>query len=161
MKTWYYEKEPHERQIILVVGAILAIALFYLLVWSPITEGYANKKKQVEAQRELLSWMQSNSTRINQLQGSGKSTRAGSDGPLLSTVDRTVKSSKLGSSMKRLEPQGENKVQIWFENTEFDALVDWLTQLSSQYQIQVNTINIDRQDAPGQVNARVVLTTGV
>jgi len=161
VKSWYYAKEPHERQIIIVIGIILAIALFYLLVWSPITEGYANKKTQVTAQRELLNWVQATGDKIKRLQGSGQQSKAGSEGPLLSTVDRTIKSSRLGSSMKRLEPQGENKVQIWFENTDFDALVDWLGKLANEYQIHVNTINIDRQDAPGQVNARVVLTTGI
>lgn len=159
MKSWYYAKEPHERQIILVVGIILIISLLYLLIWSPVTEGYAQKKTQVVAQRELLRWMQSSSLQIDRLQGSGQKSRAGNDDPLLSTVDQTIKSSQLGNSMKRLEPQGENKVQIWFENTSFDALTDWLSQLANQYQIRVNTINIDRQDAPGQVNARVVLIT--
>ncbi len=63
--------------------------------------------------------------------------------------------------MKRLEPQGNNKVQIWFENTGFDSLISWLGKLASQHQIHINSINIDRQDTPGTVNARLVLIKGI
>lgn len=160
MKAWYYSKEPNERLIILILAGVISLSLFYLLIWSPITEGYAQKITRVEAQRKLLSWMQNTGNEIARLQGSSAGNNSTRTGPLLSTVDSTIKSSGLGRTMKRLEPQGNDKVQIWFENTGFDSLISWLAQLANQHQIHINSINIDRQDIPGTVNARLELVKG-
>ena len=156
MKNWYLSKDPTERIIILFIGVIIVLALFYLLVWSPISISHNRNLSQLENKRQLLSWMQSTSIEIKQLQNSSPAGRAQS-GPLLSTVDSTIKSSELAQTMKRLEPQGNDKVQIWFENTGFDALILWLGTLANQHQIQVDSINIDRQPEAGKVNARLVL----
>ncbi len=48
MKAWYYSKEPNERLIILVLAAVISLSLIYLLIWSPITEGYAQKHTRVD-----------------------------------------------------------------------------------------------------------------
>jgi len=160
MKAWYYAKEPNERLIILILAGVISLSLFYLLIWSPLSEGYAQNRTRVEAQRKLLTWMQNTGSEIARLQGSSSAKGGSGSGPLLSTVDSTIKSSGLGRTMKRLEPQGNDKVQIWFENTGFDSLISWLAQLASQHQIHINSINIDRQDAPGTVNARLELVKG-
>lgn len=159
MKNWYLSKDPTERIILLFVGVIIVLALFYLLVWSPISISHNHNLKQLESKRQLLGWMQNTSIEIRALQNSSPAGNTRS-GPLLSTVDATIKSSGMAESMKRLEPQGNNKVQIWFENTGFDALVLWLGTLANQYQIQVDSINIDRQPESGKVNARLVLNKG-
>ena len=54
MKAWYESKDPQEQRIIIILGIIIGLALFYLLIWSPISESYAQKTGQVEAQRKLL-----------------------------------------------------------------------------------------------------------
>ncbi len=159
MKAWFYAKEPHEQRIIIILGIIIGLALIYLLIWSPISESYAQKTTQVQAQRKLLTWMEDTGQQIAQLRGTAAQGTGG--GPLLSTVDRTIKASGLGPGMKRLEPQGNNKVQIWFENTNFDQLLTSLSKLASDHQIQISSINIERQEQAGLVNARLVLIKGL
>ena len=160
MKAWFEAKEPHEQRIIIILAVIVSLALIYLLIWSPISESYTQKTTQVEAQRKLLAWMHNSAQQITQLRGTAQQGK-GSGGPLLTTVDRTIKSSGLGPSMKRLEPQGNNKVQIWFENTSFDQLISSLARLASEYNIQISTINIEGQAQAGVVNARLVLIKGL
>jgi general secretion pathway protein M len=161
MKAWFYAKEPHEQRIIIALGIIIGLALFYLLVWSPVAESYARKTDQVESQRKLLGWMQGSAQQIARLQGIAQDGKSTAGGTLLSTVDRTIKASGLQRTMKRLEPQGNDKVQIWFENTNFDQLVAALGKLSAEHKIQISSINIERQEQPGLVNARLVLVKGL
>ncbi len=160
MKDWYNAKQPHEQRIIMVLGIIVALALIYLIIWSPASEAYSQKMKRVEAQRTLLAWMQDTGQKINQLQNTGQRGQT-SGAPLLSTVDNTIKASGLGQSMKRLEPQGNHKVQIWFESTDFNQLISSLAKLDSDHRIQVNSINIEKQQQPGLVNARLILIKGL
>ena len=160
MKTWFNEKEPYEQKVIIAVGVLVIISLIYLLIWTPISDSYRQKSSRVTAQKNLLSWMKRTGQQIVDLRGNKSAQQRGSSGPLLSTVDRTIKSSGLSLTMKRLEPQGSDKVQIWFNNTNFDRLINWLGQIDRQYRIHIFSINIEAQAKSGQVNARVILTKG-
>ena len=160
MKAWFNAREPGERILILILTGVVSVALLYLLIWEPLSAGYNRQNTQLQEQKKLLAWMQQSSQEILQLQGvSGNQSIA--TGPLLSNVDRIVKSEGLAGYMKRLEPQGQDKVQLWFENAGFDKLVNWLATLQHQHAISVYTINIERQVEPGIVNARVVLQRGL
>ena len=160
MKNWFYSKEAHERQIIIVLGVLVSLSLIYLLIWAPVSDSYQQNSSKVKAQRELLSWMKKNSAEIIRLRSSAKGSTRKATGPLLSTIDRTIKSAGLGVAMKRLEPKGGNRVQIWFEQAGFDALINWVGSVATTYGINIESINIERQEQAGKVNARLILIKG-
>lgn len=159
MNAWLSAREPRERMLIYIMGGAVGLALIYILVWEPLTNAYHRQITQLEEQKKLLAWMQQSGQEIMQLQGTA-GNKPVSEGPLLSNVDRIVKSEGLAGYLKRLEPQGQDKVQLWFENASFDQIVKLLASLLHQYGISVYTINIDRQEQPGIVNARVVVQRG-
>jgi len=158
MKSWYLSKSPQERQIISVISVLVVLSLIYLIIWAPLSDSYQRNQIQLKAKRSLLSWMEPSSRQIQQLQNNQKNGRQPNQKPLLSTADSTIKSFGLGSQMKRLEPQGNNKVQIWFENADFDLLIKWIASISSEQHIRVSSINVDGLAQAGKVSARVVLT---
>ncbi|NOY67768.1 MAG: type II secretion system protein M [Gammaproteobacteria bacterium] len=159
MKAWYYSKDQQEQRIILILAIIIGLSLFYLLIWSPISEAFQQKNNQVNTKRELLTWMQKTGQEISSLKPRTKQKKR-NIGSLLSTVDRTIKASGLSQTMKRLEPQRNDSVQIWFEKTSFDTLIKWLGKVNSEYTIMIQSINIDRLEQPGIVNARLILKKG-
>jgi len=160
MKAWYNAKEPQEQRIIWILGIIIGLSLFYLIIWSPVSETFDQKNKQVQAKQALLGWMEETSKEIIRLKPQTNNQQKRSGGPLLSSIDRTIKAARLNQTMKRLEPQGNQSVQIWFEKTAFDTLIQWLGKLDSEYNINIQSINVERLDQPGLVNARLVLKKG-
>jgi len=161
MKSWFYAKDQHEQRIILALAGLIGLSLAYLLIWSPITEAFQQKKNQVAAKQQLVSWMEKTARDIIQLKPlTTQQQKRNSGGPLLSTIDRTIKIARLNQTMKRLEPQGNDRVQIWFEKTAFDTLISWLGKVEGEYGIQIQTINIERLEQSGRVNARLVLRKG-
>jgi general secretion pathway protein M len=56
-----------------------------------------------------------------------------------------------------IKPQGEDKVQLRIEQAAFDTLLKWLDGLTGQHGIAIESLNVDRQQQPGLVNARLVL----
>jgi general secretion pathway protein M len=48
-------------------------------------------------------------------------------------------------------------VRVSFENANFDALVDWIEDLSRSYGVEASDLSADRADGIGLVNARVTL----
>jgi general secretion pathway protein M len=59
--------------------------------------------------------------------------------------------------MKRLAPQGEDKLSVQLEAVEFDQLIPWLGALEREHRIAIVNLSVDRAGASGRVNARVIL----
>ena len=76
---------------------------------------------------------------------------------LLAVVDQSRKASALTKPPSRLQPEGDGVVRIWLEDVPFDALLRWLADLQLRYGVRVDTADIERESAPGLVNARVTL----
>lgn len=59
--------------------------------------------------------------------------------------------------MKRVAPQGDDKLSAQLDAAEFDKLVSWLGTLEHDHRVSIVSFSADRTDRPGLVNARVVL----
>lgn len=161
MKTWWLTKTPREQLALTLAAAALLLFLLYLMAWQPFSQAVEQKRLLVKSQQATLSWMQNNLTEIQRLRGSvGASRKAASNEALLTLVDRTAKQRQLRQRIQRIKPQGDQTVQLWVEQVAFDTLLIWLGELTQKYGIQIDSLNIDRQELPGLVNARLVLQRG-
>ncbi|MNG30136.1 Type II secretion system protein M [compost metagenome] len=67
-------------------------------------------------------------------------------------VNRTAFNQKI--KIARLQPQGQ-ELQVWIDTVPFDALLLWLATLSDQHGVQVQVIEVARENlAPGLVKVR-------
>ena len=87
----------------------------------------------------------------------GGGTIVGANQSLLSIVDQSRRASSLTKPPSRLQPEGDGIVRIWLEDVPFDALLRWLADLQLRYGVRVDSADIERESAPGLVNARVTL----
>ncbi|MCU7852392.1 MAG: type II secretion system protein M [Candidatus Thiodiazotropha sp. (ex Monitilora ramsayi)] len=161
MKMWWLTKTPREQLALILAAAALFLFLLYLMAWQPFSQAVEQKRLLVKSQQSTLNWMQNNLTEIQHLRGSGGASRkAASNEALLTLVDRTAKQRQLRQRIQRIKPQGDQTVQLWVEQVAFDTLLIWLGELTQKYGIQIDSLNIDRQELPGLVNARLVLQRG-
>lgn len=159
MKAWFLSLNQRERMLLQTAAAVMAVFLFYILIWQPLSDNYEKNKKNVFAATETLEWMKKTSREIKLLRGnnSGSSTIKSGKQFVLGIVDQTVRKSGLNSAMKRVQPEGESGVRVWFEEAPFDEFIKWLAVIESEKGLFVNEINIERSDSPGLVNVRVYL----
>ena len=158
MKEWFLSLTQRERTLVQVAGSVIAIFILYLLILEPISSNYAKNKKNVAKGTETLAWMHSAALEVNQLRGGDSLTeRPQGKQFVLSMVDRSAKTSGLGGVMKRVQPEGESGVRVWFENAPFDELIKWLSIIESKHGLSVNEINIEQTESTGLVNVRVFL----
>lgn len=161
MKAWWLTKSPREQLALIAGAAVLLLFLLYLMAWQPFSDALEQKRQLLKGQQATLSWMEDQMPEVQRLRGNqAKSARAGSNEALLTLVDRTAKQSQLRQQIQRIKPQGDKSVQLWVEQAAFDTLMKWLGELTEQYGIQIDSLNIDRQELPGLVNARLVLQRG-
>lgn len=158
MKAWWLSKTPREQQALVFAAAALLLFMLYLLAWQPFVNAVEQKRQQVQSRQVTLDWMEGNLAEILTLRNQHRmSGRGNSKEALLTLVDRTAKQSQLRQQIKRIKPQGDSEVQLWVEQAPFDTLLKWLGGLSGQYGVRIDSLNIDRQQQPGVVNARLVL----
>jgi general secretion pathway protein M len=161
MKEWWLTKTPREQMALMLAAGAIFLFLLYLFAWQPFSDAVEQKRMRVKSQQFTLNWMQQQLPEIQALRGSSKSNnRQRSNEALLTLVDRTAKQRQLRQQIERIKPQGDKTVQLWVEQASFDALLIWLGELSLQHGVQIDTLNIDRQELPGIINARLVLQRG-
>lgn len=158
MKAWFLSLTRRERTMVQYAGSVVLVFMLYLLILEPIMSNYAKNKKNIAAAEATLEWMRSAAVEVKQLRG-GSSLPDRPQGKkfILSMVDRSARKAGLGSTMKRVQPEGESGVRVWFENAPFDELIKWLSNMESKNGLIVNEINIEQTDSVGLVNVRVFL----
>ncbi|MEJ2455013.1 MAG: type II secretion system protein M [Candidatus Thiodiazotropha sp.] len=151
-------KAPREQLALVAAAAALFLFLIYLLAWQPFVESVEQKRLLVKGQETTLEWMRENLGEVQRLRGQRQAAGvSNSNEALLTLVDRTAKQSQLRQQIKRIKPQGDDTVQLWVEQAAFDSLIKWVGGLNQLYGIQIDSLNIDRHELPGIVNARLVL----
>lgn len=152
LNTQWQQRSAYERQLILLAIWLVVMGGGYLGGWQPLSKQATQLTKQIHSLQTDLDWMSQTSPKIM-----AKNPAAAQS--LLSVVDKTARQAALERFIKRLEPDTENRVRLWLEQVEFATLMQWLSALKSQ-QIQVFSINLQRQEAAGIVNATLILSTG-
>jgi general secretion pathway protein M len=153
--------EPRERNMLIIGGIILGILLAYALFWKPFSNKVERLEHTVQEQRTLQQWINTaaaEALRLRATQGASIGNTAGQS--LLSVVDQAAKNDRLGSALKRIEPEGANKVRVWIEQAAFDDVLLWMGNLKKTYGVQVTNVSIDRQGSSARVNARITVEGG-
>ncbi|MDX1286280.1 MAG: type II secretion system protein M [Draconibacterium sp.] len=158
MKEWFLKLSPRERIMIQVAGAAVLIFILYLLIVQPIASNYKNNKNNVAKAEESLRWMRTAAQEIRQLRGNSTiNTRPKDNQSILSLVDSSARKAGLAKVMKRVQPETDSGVRVWFEDVAFDELINWLATIESSHGLSVNEINVEQTEVTGLVNVRVFL----
>lgn len=158
MKDWFTGLQPRERLLLIGGSAVLVLLLFYTMMWEPLSGSVRRLRANIAQQESLLSWIQDAAQDVKALRGTSRRPAKLKPGQsLFSLIDSTAKSSRLGDALKRVKPDGENKVSVWLEEAAFDDVMRWLENLQRSYGIEIKSITIDRKDIVGKVDAKAVL----
>lgn len=156
MKAWWENLSRRER-LLTAGGAALTLGLLlYALAWQPFQASHRRLRQSVAEQRAELAAMRRMAEEIRRLDGSSKTLSMVDDRSLLTLVDQTARTAGLGAALKRVAPQGENRLGVEFDAVEFDRLVPWLGALERDHRIAIVNLNVDRI-AAGRVNARATV----
>jgi len=162
MKSWFNGLEANERRMLIVGGGLLAVMFLYMGIWEPLTNKVETLRVSTTEQTALLAWMRSSAQEVKQLRGRGnQQAKPASGQSLLSLVDRTAKSGRLGTALKRVQPDGDEKVGVWLEAANFDDLVRWLAALETRHGVRVVSSVFQALEASGSVDARLVFAADV
>lgn len=157
MKAWWENLGARERGLIVVGTVLVMMLLSYVLAWEPLRNSDRRLRQSVAERRADLAWMRQAAEEIKRLGGAGAARPVADNRSLLTLVDQTARATGLGAALKRVAPQGDDKLSAQLDGAEFDKLIPWLSGLERDQAIAIISLNVDRTDAPALVNARIVL----
>jgi general secretion pathway protein M len=155
--TLYLQRlQPRERRMVLF-GALAALLLIIVATVLPLQRSVAAVEQRVERKRDDLQWLRSMAPQLAGLQ-------VGTPPPLRESlvvlVDRTARDSGLAKSLAGSQPSGDGGLNVRLDQTPFDTLVAWLSQLRERYGVRVDAATIDAGKDSGNVTATLVLHAG-
>lgn len=160
MREWWDTLQPRDRTMSLIGAVVIAIALLYFALWTPIASSRNNKETRVENKRETLMWMAQKKQEVDHLKRINPNlfNQATDNRSLLAIVDNSAKQMGTRSSITRIDPDGDNKVSIWVEDISFDHLIVLLGELERRNYVQVADASLNRSDQIGKVSGKVSLS---
>ncbi len=159
MKDWWETLQARERYMVLAAAVLLSLAILYLAIWSPIASSRDAKQKRVEAKRDTVTWMAIKKQEVEHLKRINPNlfNKVNDGRSLLAIVDTGAKQMGIRPAITRIEPKGEDNVQIWVEDMAFDYLIVLLGELERRNTIEVVDASLNRSDQVGKVTGKVTL----
>ena len=158
LQNWYHGLQQRERQLVLAAAVVVAATMFYLIIWEPIHNSIAEQTQKYQSQVGILQWMQNAANEVKILKASGSANRkTNSTQAVTLLVEKSAASAGIKPYLSRLESTSDKGARVTIDAASFDQLLLWLNTLQTQYGISVTSANLDRDDKPGAVNARMTL----
>lgn len=154
------ELSPRER--LLSAGAVILILCYglYALLYAPIAADKILLEQKINAQQQAYQHIKKISAEVTELRKNGQGPATNRDvQSLMAVVDESSLQLEVKPAIKRLIPDGTDKVTLWLEKVAFDKLAYWLAVLETKHAITVNQISLTHEPADaGTVNARLILS---
>src|ERR1700734_4533794 len=148
--------QPRERRMVLF-GALAALLLIIVATVLPLQRSVAATQQRVERKRDDLQWLRSMAPQLAGLQVTAPPPLRES---LVVLVDRTARESGLAKSLVGSQPSGDGGLNVRLDQTPFDTLIGWLSQLRELYGGRGDSATIDAAKGSGNVTATLVLHAG-
>jgi general secretion pathway protein M len=150
----YYAKLSAREQRIALIGGIAALLLLILAIVLPLQRHVGTVEQRVERKRDDLLWLRSMAPQLVGLRTSGPPPLRES---LVVVIDRTARQSGLERALVGSQPSGDGGLNVRLEQTSFDGLMAWLSQLRENFGVRVESAVVEAGNAAGTVNASLVL----
>lgn len=156
IQTYLDGLNPRERRLVIGGAIFLVVFLLYQLTWAPFANGVTNMQTKVNKQQQALLWMQQSAQEVRSLQG-GSGRRPVHTGSLLGLIEKTARQRGLGSSIRKVQPEGQKGVRVWMDKVAFDAVMTWLDELQLKQGVTVSSFSAESIAQSGRVNVRMLV----
>lgn len=153
--SWYAAQTPRDQRV-LQWGAVAVVLILLVGVLLPLHRKVNESRVELQQLEDDLQWMHQVAPTL----------AAAGPGPVAATrpedmlvlVDQSARESGLGQALTGSQPAGKGALRVQLERADFNALVSWLSRLSSQHGVQVESATFTG-GSPGIVNATLQLRT--
>lgn len=153
MSEWLDSLQPRERAILLAGGIAAALIVFWVFIWMPLTTGTERLRTSIASKEQVLA----NLYRAGALTSEDPRPARGNQA-LVVVVQATLQANGLGGVLTGTRPDGDNRINVSFQNAAFDKLLAWLIALQQSDGIYVEGASINDARQRGFVTGQLLLS---
>lgn len=150
------------RERILLIGglSVLLMSGLYAFTYLPLIEEQQRLNTAIDAQRQLKIYLQGIGAEAALQVNTAEATEiADTAQSLIGIIDTGSEQAGIKAAVKRLIPEGPDKVTLWLEQCNSDQLLAWLVKLDKEHAITVQQITVSREQAnAGLVSGKLLLS---
>ncbi len=155
---WFTSLQTRERYLLGAGSITLILLALYLLLWEPLKTDIAKLRVQDNASGSALTWMHNAQTELQGLKHNQHQPNIDLKTSLITAVEQSATSKGIRGQIKRIEPQGQQKISVELTLVGFDQLMTWVSFLESRYGTKVVQFHSTQTEKTGLVDARIILT---
>ncbi len=148
-RTFWDGRSGRERTLLSGLASVLALCLVVMVVLRPLMNARETARGEIQLYDSLAA----------RLRAAGPDLKAPATGAARSATVQSIVTTTAGESalqIRQIEPEGP-VTHVVLEAVDFTRLVQWLDRLERDFGLTAASARIERQIAPGVVNARLSL----
>ncbi|MEI6898027.1 MAG: type II secretion system protein M [Psychromonas sp.] len=150
-KEWWESISQREQQLSILSVVVIAIAILYWGIWTPLTEQLNDSNKQLMRAQKTLSWTQEKVAIVLQASAGNPQRRSVNLTQILNTSARqnNINFSRIMNKNDRIE--------VWINEVEFNNFIKWLAKLSNRHGITVLNADLAKTNRSGYIKVNRLL----
>ncbi|HHT0593575.1 TPA: GspM family type II secretion system protein LspM [Legionella anisa] len=156
MKT--YLSTLNEREKWMLIGTVLCLFLYiyYLFLYSPLSQRVTQKSTQLVEKTATLDWMQKIRQQSRMKQTKKKTV---DNSQLLTTLATHLKNDQTLKFPYQLQQTGSGDIQLTFDAVAFNLFITWLEKINQHYAITVKQFEAERSKTSGITRLMILISS--
>jgi type II secretory pathway component PulM len=155
IQNWYATLPPRDQRALVICAVAVVLLVLTGAFWT-LHLKLADAEARAKQQLADLEWM-GEAGPVLAAAGPGP-VAAATPESLVVLIDQSARESGLAQSLTGTQPvAGGGGMRVQLEQADFNLLTGWISRLSSQHGVRVESATITGSNSPGIVNATVQL----
>lgn len=146
--SWWQSISTRERRLVSVGVGLFIVGFVYWGIFQPLNERAEQAQTRLNSEKQLLQWVTNSANNIVALRAQGGVQGSKRNVPMRQVITSTT--SRFDIELIRMQSR-DDALQVWVEPLPFNSLISWIAELKTQYGLQVQFLDIDRDDKQGVV----------
>ena len=153
LKNRWSELPARDQRILRYSAVIVGLLLFYLLVVDPVHSSRDDAEQRLRSAQEAYAVAQ---RQASDLKAAASGSSTSSSGSLLTQVESSAQLQGLRNALQRLQPSGDNQIQVSLEGASYEQLMQWLSGLHRQG-VRAQRVDIQQDRNSDLLGAQLLL----
>lgn len=155
--NWFYQQTRRDQIAIAICGVFLAVYVIWLLALKPLANAADNAANRQQATAASLARVKVLAANLQQHQNNAAEQPRRQQVSIANLVDRST--SNIGLRATSMDPSSDGEsAAVRFDDADLARVLQWLHELESDHQVQVEYLSLIAANQPGQVMATVRLS---
>jgi len=159
MKAWWRNRSVREQWTLGGGALTLVVITLWLGLIDPLTLAARRAEARLAVARELDLWMVRVAEEAERRRAAGQPAgELATVASLSGLVSASTAEAGFGHTLKRVVPEENGAVRLWFEGVPFDELLTWLVRMHEMHGVRATAVQVSREPRlEGLVRATLTL----